>query len=125
MADTPAKDPAAVWRDMMSQWEKGVNVLANQTMASDEFSGSMNQAMAFALRAQKNLAETMAGSLTTMNLPNRGDIERLGERLQSLEARMDQILSLLQASAGETRQTPSIEGPRRTKRPPVKASEPS
>ncbi len=124
MADTPVKDPAAVWRDMMSQWEKGVNALANQTMASDEFSGSMNQAMTFALRMQKNLAETMAGSLTTMNLPNRGDIERLGERLQSVETRMDQILSLLQASAGEARKTPSVEAPRRTKRPPVKASEP-
>ncbi len=125
MADTPVKDPAAAWRDMMAQWEKGVNAFANQTMASDEFSGSMNQAMAFALRMQKNVAETMAGSLTTMNLPNRSDIERLGERLQSLESRMDQILALLQASVGESRKAPNVEGPRRTKRPPVKAGEPA
>ncbi len=34
------KDPLALWRDMLSQWETNVNALANRTMASDEYSSS-------------------------------------------------------------------------------------
>ena len=107
---------------MMSQWEKSVNALANETMASDEFSGSMNQAMAFMLRMQQTMAEKMGASLGTLNLPNREDIARIGERMQMLETRVDRIVQLLEHPGGQSKAAQSGSGPRRTKRPPAKVS---
>ena len=52
MADAPSKDPSVTWRELVSQWEKNVNSLANQTMASEEFSGASNQMMNVSLKVE-------------------------------------------------------------------------
>ena len=43
MADK-SNDPAVLWQTMIGEMEKGYNSLANQAMASPEFSRAMNQA---------------------------------------------------------------------------------
>lgn len=93
MADGTS-DPLAPWRDLVSQWEKGINTLANTTMASDQFSGTVNTAMNLSLLMQQKMGELMATYLTTLNLPSKADITALGERLASIEARLDQIATL-------------------------------
>jgi hypothetical protein len=120
MADAPSKDPSAAWRELISQWEKNVNALANQTMASDEFSSSSNQAMSAGLKMQQAMGSAMATYLATLNLPSRVDIIALGERLQSIETYLSRIALALEQPQGARRQRPSGTRPKppRTKRPP-------
>ena len=99
MAEGPSKDPSAAWRELVSQWEKNINALANQNMASDEFSSGSNQAMNLALRLQQGMASGMATYLATLNLPSRADITALGERLQAMEAYLSRIAVALEEPA--------------------------
>ena len=57
MAESSAADPGAIWRDLIAQWEKGFNNLANQTMGSGEFSRYMNQAMTLSMKMQNSMGE--------------------------------------------------------------------
>jgi len=119
MADS-AKDPMALWRDLLGQWEKSVNTLANQTMGSEEYSRSMNGAMGVTLKMQESMKDVMATYLANMNLPSRVDFTRLDERVQGIEGRLDRIIALLERGAlgGPAPATPAAPRPPRTKRPP-------
>jgi hypothetical protein len=122
MAEGPSKDPSAAWRELVSQWEKNINALANQNMASDEFSSGSNQAMNLALRLQQGMASGMATYLATLNLPSRADITALGERLQAMEAYLSRIAVALEEPArgkSRTRGAPKRSRPPRTKQPPA------
>jgi hypothetical protein len=123
MADAPSKDPSALWRDLVSQWEKNVNALANQTMASDEFSSTSNQAMSLALKMQQATGTAMATYLATMNLPSRADVTALGDRLQAIETYLARIAAALETAPGTSggrgrRSAPIAAKPPRTKKPP-------
>lgn len=124
MADSrPPADPAAMWRDMISQWEQKFNSLANQTMGSDEFSRAMNQMMGLSLRMQETLGEAVGRTLTTLNLPTREDLRSLGERLQAVETRLDQMNALLQGLA-DGKAAPARIMPPRTRRAPRQGAKP-
>jgi hypothetical protein len=127
MADASSKDPSAIFRDLVSQWEKGFNTLANQTMASDEFSNSANQSMSLALKLQQATATTMASYLATLNLPSRADVTALGERLHTMEGYLSRIADALESVPAAAAKAPSNGAksravkpakPPRTKQPP-------
>jgi len=120
MADAKGADPLALWREMLAQWEKSVNSLANQTMASDEFSSSMNGAMGLSLKMQETMRDAMAAYLGAMNLPSRTEVAALGERLAAIETRLDRVVALLERNAAAAGPPPPPATPRppRTKRPP-------
>jgi hypothetical protein len=123
----------ALWRDMLSQWETNVNALANKTMASDEYSSSMNGAMGGMLKLQETMKQFMATYLANANLPSRAEVLAIGERIGGVEARLDRVVELLQriadaprgdgAAATTTSATaPARPRPPRTKRPPAPES---
>jgi hypothetical protein len=119
----PPNDPLAPWRDLVAQWEKNVNALANQTMASDEYSSSMHGAMGLTLKLQQSMRDAMTTYLATANLPSRTEVLAIGERLAGVETRLDRITALLEriASAGggaAPSADPAPPRPPRTKRPP-------
>ena len=120
MADGTS-DPLAPWRDLVNQWEKGMNTLANTTMGSEQFSGGVNTAMNLSLRMQQKMGEVMATYLTTLNLPSKADITAVSERLASIEARLDHIASLAETVIrGRATTTERVEvTPPRTKKPPT------
>jgi hypothetical protein len=120
-----AKDPLAMWRDMLSQWETSVNALANKTMASDEYSSSMHGAMGLTLRMRETLEQFMAAYLAATNLPSRKEVLGIAERLGEVEARLDRITALLERIAGAQPNgpAPARARPPRTKSPP--AAEPT
>jgi hypothetical protein len=97
--DDKPKDPLALWRDMLSQWETSVNALANKTMATDEYSSSMHGAMGLTLRMQETVREFMAAYLASTNLPSRTEVLGIAERLGAVEARLDRITELLERIA--------------------------
>lgn len=119
-------DPFALWRDMLSKWETGVNDLANRNMASPEFSQFMNQAMGMSVRMQHALGEMMGKYLTTMNMPTRADLVVIGERLQSIEDQLARLAAVVErASVGARVAIKAHAGPPRTKRPPASLNGPA
>jgi hypothetical protein len=117
MPDKPPLDPFAAWRDMVAQWEKNVNQLANKSMASDEFSGSMNQLMNVMLKSQQGVSEAMVKYLATLNLPSRQDLLALGEQLGSIESQLNRIALLLERQNRHASPAVARKTPPRTKRP--------
>ena len=114
-------DPVAMWQKMVGEMEKGFNSFANQAMSSPEFSQAMNRAGGVAAGAQKQLGELMEKYLVTMNLPSREQVTGLAERLQSIEAQigeMKSMLSQMAASSGISQSFDAAPRPPRTKRPP-------
>jgi SMC interacting uncharacterized protein involved in chromosome segregation len=126
MADK-SNDPVAMWQNMIGEMEKGFNSLANQTMASPEFSKVMNQVGGVAAGAQKQLGELMEKYLVSMNLPSRAQMVGMAERLQSMEGQLNEIKAMLtqmSKTSGVATAGPSAQMPPRTKRPPSAEGEP-
>ena len=70
-------DPAEAFRNLITEWERGFDAMANRIMGTDEFSRSMNQLQDIQLSMQKRFNEAMAQQLSTLNIPSRDDILRL------------------------------------------------
>ncbi|WP_027543983.1 hypothetical protein [Bradyrhizobium sp. WSM2254] len=120
-------DPVAVWQKMVGEMEKGFNSFANQAMSSPEFSQAMNRAGGVAAGAQKQLGELMEKYLVSMNLPSREQVTGLAERLQSIEAQIGEMKSMLSQMAAGSGLSQGVDGalrPPRTKRPPSEGGEP-
>jgi len=115
MAEQPNLDPLGLWRDMLGQWERGLNSVANQAMGSDEFSRALHQVTSLGLRMQQSVGETMDKSLRALNLPSRGDLIAITERLGRIEEVLARIESGMRPADGEAASGPR---PARTRQPP-------
>jgi SMC interacting uncharacterized protein involved in chromosome segregation len=125
MADK-SSDPVAMWQQMIGEMEKGFNAFATQTMTSPEFSKAMNQAGGVTAGAQKQLTDLMEKYLLSMNLPSRAQMIGMAERLQSIEAQLGEIKTMLQQmNAGSAPQgsMPGTPRPPRTRQPPSPSGE--
>lgn len=121
MAEPLSFDPFALWRELVSQMEKGANDFAATGMKSDEFASAMNQALSASV-AGKALKQAMLGRcFEALNLPTRSDIEALSGRLQAVEDRLIGLQTTLDRLAGV--QAPALAGamPSRTRKPPTAA----
>ena len=125
MADK-SNDPVAVWQNFIGEMEKGFNSLANQAMASPEFSKVVKQVGGVTAGAQKQLGELMEKYLLSMNLPSRAQMVSMAERLASIEGQLNEIKALLHQVHGQSaapgRSYPAPRPPR-TKRPPSAGGE--
>jgi hypothetical protein len=110
-------DPTAAFRELVSQWEKGINEFAGRAMNSDEFSRAMNKATTTSTAMQQQLGELIGRYLTTLNLPSRAEMVNIGERLQAIETSLHRISTQLEKISGGAVNSPGV-GPPRTKRPP-------
>jgi hypothetical protein len=126
MADK-SNDPAVIWQTMIGEMEKGFNTFANQAMTSPEFSRVMNQAGGVSAGVQKQLGELMEKYLTSMNLPSRAQMTGIGERLNAIESRLNEVTALLrQANLTGTPGDQSLSPrPPRTKQPPSSGGGPA
>jgi hypothetical protein len=115
-------DPVEVFRNLVTEWERGFDAMANKIMGTEEFSRSMNQVQDLQLNMQKRFNEAMADQLTTFNVPSRDDILRLGESIRGLDKRLSKIEMLLakQSKKGGKGKKGKKKhgGPPRTKQPP-------
>ncbi|MCO5129474.1 MAG: hypothetical protein M9932_02785 [Xanthobacteraceae bacterium] len=111
---------------MLGEMEKGFNSFATQTMSSPEFSKVMNQAGGVAAGAQKQFEGLMEKYLVGMNLPSRTQLVSMAERLQAIEAQLNEIRTLLSRmmqdkTGGSGEAFGGLPKPRRTRRPPSAA----
>lgn len=120
MADK-SSDPVALWQQMIGEMEKGFNAFATQAMTSPEFSKAMNQAGGATAGTQKQFGDAMEKYLFSMNLPSRAQMVGMAERLQSIEAQLCEIKTMLQqmnAAFAPQGVLSAMPRPPRTKRPP-------
>ncbi len=114
-----------MWRDMLGEFEKNINQFANQSMASEEFSKVMHTVTGAGAGAKKTMGHAMERYLSTLNLPSRADITTVSERLNAIEAKLNELTLLLHTALGEKGVsppvTPAAPKPPRTKKPPPKA----
>jgi SMC interacting uncharacterized protein involved in chromosome segregation len=126
MADK-SNDPVAMWQNMIGEMEKGFNSFANQAMSSPEFSRVMNQVGGVTAGAQKQLGELMEKYLVSMNLPSRAQMVGMAERLQSIEAQINELKVMIgqlsRASGVNAVGSPDKQMPPRTKQPPSAGGE--
>ncbi|MEJ0048937.1 MAG: hypothetical protein WDN04_24630 [Rhodospirillales bacterium] len=116
MPEQPNLDPLGLWRDMLGQWERGLNSVAHQAMGSDEFSRAMHQVTAVGLRMQQTVGEALDKSLRTLNLPARSDLISIGERLGRIEETLARIEGAMRAASAGPAAAPK---PPRTRQPPA------
>jgi hypothetical protein len=113
-------DPVALWQKMLGEMEKGFNSIANQALASPEFSKAMNQAGGVTAGAHKQLGELMEKYFISMNMPSRSQMVGIAERLQTIEGQLSDIKLLLQEmQTGAARPAATPVRPPRTRRPPT------
>lgn len=110
----PGLDPLGLWRDMLTQWERGLNNVANQAMGSDEFSRAMHQITSMQLRMHQAMGEALDRSLQALKLPTRSDVTAIGERLARIEARLDAL------AASQAPAEPPPSAVPRTRKPPAR-----
>ena len=118
-------DPVALWQKMLGEMEKGFNSLANQALASPQFSEAMNRAGGVTAGAHKQLGDLMEKYFISMNMPSRSQMVGIAERLQTIEGQLNDIKELLQEmqrQTGAARPTSAPAKPPRTRRPPAAPS---
>jgi hypothetical protein len=119
-------DPGEAFRNLITEWERGFDAMANKLMGTEEFSRSMNQLQDLQLRMQKRFYENMAEQLSHFNLPSREDVLRLGENILALDKRLARLeKNLKKLSKKKIKDKEKVknkpgrsDGPPRTKLPP-------
>jgi hypothetical protein len=90
-----SSDPLALWQKMIGEMEKGFGAFANQAMASSQFSKPTGSGGSTTAGAHTQLGELMETYLLTMNLPSRTQMAGMAAQLQSIEAQLNEIKTLL------------------------------
>ena len=114
-----SSDPAALFRELLGQWETAANRFGQEVLKSGEAARTMGAATTVAAKGQEATREAMGKALTVFNLPSRAEIVALSEQVSRVEERLSRIESLLIKLAGET--TPAVSAkprPARTRKPP-------
>jgi hypothetical protein len=94
-----AKDPADAIRAAIAQLEERIDQIATALMGTEEFARTANAANSLQLRLRKGMNDHMARQLALFNMPSRGDIDSIGERLMTMDERLIRIESLLSRMA--------------------------
>ena len=117
------KGPLDAFRDLVGQWERGVNDFANEAMANEQFSRLMHGVTSTAAGARAGLGEAMERYLATLNLPSRADITGIGERLQAIEAQLNRLTEIVaQVASVDAAPATMAPKPKRTRKPPARSA---
>ena len=95
MSNPAFPDIGNLWRDLLRQWEDAGNAIGTDAMKSAEFSKLMNQANSSSAALQRAFADLSAKYLAAINLPTASDVKAIGEKVQALEGRIEEIQLML------------------------------
>lgn len=121
MSDKPV-DPMAMFNQLLGQMEQGFNEIATKAMGSEDFAKIMHTVGGASFGAKKSMGDMMERYLATMNLPSRQELTNIGERLQAVEARLNEIVSILHRAhpdVGGLVKPTAAPRPPRTRKPPA------
>ena len=108
-------DPAAMFCDMLGEWEKMANSLGGSVAKSDEFARLMHSATAAQMNTQEAISGMMTRALAAANMPSRAEIEDLSARF----ARMETTLARIEEKLGGPPERANRPKPSRTRKPPT------
>lgn len=112
-------DPAALFRDMLGQWETMANQFGGSAMKTPEAARAMGAATTASAQVQDATRDAMGRALAAYNMPSREEVTGLSERLAGVEDTLARIEALLTRIAGDAAaERPARARPRRTKQPP-------
>ncbi len=112
-------DPAAMFREFVTSWERNINNAANQVMGTESFSRLMQEAQRMQLVLQQATSEAMGRRLAALNMPTREDIIRLAEKLTEVDRRLARIEASLDDESVPVVEEAPRAAPRRTRQPPA------
>ncbi|MGJ3648903.1 hypothetical protein ACLB0R_10575 [Sphingomonas sp. GlSt437] len=119
--DTP-NDPAALFREMLGQWENMANQWGAELLKTGQFSRAMHGATSAAMKAREVRDDMMARALDAAQMPSKADIADMSARLARVEesvARIEAMLrSIAAASVTPGKPVPPAAKPARTRKPP-------
>tara|TARA_Y100001934_G_C12199779_1_gene700597 strand:+ start:259 stop:651 length:393 start_codon:yes stop_codon:yes gene_type:complete len=130
MSNNENLDPARIWREWFVKSEKAFSDAMTEMMGDEHFSEGLGRYMNEALHTHRMFSESMGQYLANLNIPSRGDILDMSDRLAHIENTLGQIqvelrqqrtqLSKLASAAGESNDAPKK--PARTRKPTKSAS---
>ena len=128
MKDQDSLDPMRLWREWFVKSEKTWSDALTEMMGNEHFSKGMGRYIHEALHTHRMFSETMAQYLANLNIPSRGDILDMSDRLAHIENVLNHIqvdlreqrTQLAKLAAGGTPDPAAPKQPSRTRRPEVK-----
>lgn len=118
MAGPSSTDPAALFREMLGQWEAMANEFGGNLMKSGEFTRVMHTANAANMKLKEARTDMMERALDAANMPTKAEVADLSARLHRIEATVDRIEGMMAAQAGVP-VIPERPKPKRTRKPPA------
>jgi hypothetical protein len=118
-----AADPFEAWREWIDRAERQLNTALADLMESERFGKSSARMIDLMVGFQSSMSAATQRYFSTLNLPTRGDVLQIGERLSSIEERLaslEEAVSTL-APAAARRSAPAAARPKRTRKPPAAA----
>ena len=92
------KDPFEVWRQAAQMNEALMSAFFEKAAGTDAFAEQMRKALESYLSATQVSRENVERFLSAANLPTRGELSRLTERVDILTTRIDQLIAQLSKS---------------------------
>jgi hypothetical protein len=123
MAESKSSNSEAFssWRDWVTQSETQLNKLLNEVMATEGFTRVLGGFTKVLVSMQKGTGEALERYFTALSLPTRSDVLDLGQRLSSIELRLDAMETILghlaPKSRGHGEAVAASPRPPRTKKP--------
>lgn len=118
MADKNLSDPMDAMRKAMGDLETRFDEMSKAVFGTDAFARTTGAATELGAKMQKGVSDQMSKNLEFFNMPSRGDITAIGERLMTMDERLVRIEETLARLAPD--ETSTSPGPPRTRKPPAK-----
>ncbi|WP_315762235.1 MULTISPECIES: hypothetical protein [unclassified Bradyrhizobium] len=119
-------DAIALWQQMVGEMQKSFAAFAKQGLGSSPMGRQADNRGASAPGAQQQIADLMENYFIGMNLPSRGQLNEMVERLRAIELELSEIKVLLQQAVktAPSKQTAPRAGKRSSRRAAADAESP-
>jgi BMFP domain-containing protein YqiC len=124
-ADFNKFNPTTMWRDWVAKSEQQWSEAMSTLMKDEKAGAPMNLQISQMRMMQKQFGEMMQMALTGANLPSRGDIEGVAERLGQVQdglAALSAQMAQLTAALHQQGAVAKAAGPSRDRKPPPKSA---
>lgn len=115
MPQTPTFDPAAVWQEWVSGWEKQINELSATISSREEFAETLNQAAKINFSARRAFDDAMEKLVQGFHVASQAQMQTILDRLDGIEERLDRIAATVEREKRPGASKPPE--PRRTRKP--------
>ena len=119
MLRSMATDPAALFRNLLGEWEKIANSAGADLFKTDEWSRAMNGANQAGMEARAALTQASDRALAAVNLVSRTEFTELSARIGRIEEMLHRIEGHV---TGARLPSPERPKPTRGRRPPGAAA---